>query len=92
MVRPRQRPRLQRRVGGVSCYHRRGGWCVSYRDGGRQVRRRVAASEAEAATLAAQINAQLASSLPSPFSFMPLTVGALRASFLAHHEHVLRSL
>jgi integrase len=86
----RQRAR-RRRLGRVSYYRRRGGWCISYRDAGRQVRRRVADGEAEAATIAAQVNAQLASVVPTPFSFTPVTINQLRGSFLDHHEYVLRS-
>jgi hypothetical protein len=37
------------------------------------------------------VNAQLAEGAPPLFGFVPVTVAALRAAFLDHHEHVLRS-
>jgi hypothetical protein len=50
----RSRPARQR-VGRVSYYPHHGAWFLYYFDGGRQVRRRVAETEADAA----QVNAQL---------------------------------
>lgn len=55
------------------------------------MRRRVADSEEEAERVAAQINAQLATSSPTLLSFDPVTVVELRQRFLACHEDVLKS-
>jgi integrase len=90
MARVRRR-KGRKRIGRVSYYFRHGVWHVYYRDGGRQVRRRVGQSEEEAAQIAAQINAQFACFLPTPFSFAPITVPDLRRRFLEHHEYALRS-
>ena len=81
----------RQRVGRVSFYFRHGAWHIYYRDGGRQVRRRVGHSEQEASQVAAQVNAQLACSIPTPFSFTPVSVPELRRRFLEHHELALRS-
>jgi hypothetical protein len=81
----------RRRVGRVSYYFRHGAWHVYYRDGGRQGRRRVGQSEQEASQVAAQINAQLVCSIPTPFYFTPVSVPELRRRFLDHHELALRS-
>ena len=72
----------RRRVGRVSYYFRHGAWHVYYRDGGRQVRRRVGQSEHEASQFAARIIAQLACLIPTPFSFTPVSVPELRRRFL----------
>ena len=71
------------------CHHR--AWHIYYREGGRQVRRRVGDTEEVAAQVAAQVNAQLATAAPTLFSFTPVTIAELRRRFLDHHEHVLRS-
>lgn len=81
----------RQRVGRVSYYFRHGAWHVYYRDGGRQVRRRVGQSEQEASQVAAQVNAQLVCAIPTPFSFTPVSVPELRRRFLEHHELALRS-
>jgi len=91
MPRAKRRRTRRKRVGSVSYYFHHGAWWVYYRDGRRQVRRRVGQSEQAAGQLAAQVNAQLPTGVPTPFSFTPLTVGELRSRFLDHHEHVLRS-
>ena len=59
MGRRRKRPRRQR-VGRVSYYQHHGGWWLYYNEAGNPVRKRVADTEEEAARLAAQVNAQLA--------------------------------
>lgn len=91
MARLRKRPPRRGREGHVSYYPHHGGWCIYYRDGAQVVRRRVADDEQGARQAAAQINAQLAASAPTFFSFTPVTVCELRRRFLDHHEHVLRS-
>jgi integrase len=62
-----------------------------YRDGQRQVRRRVADNEEDAARIAAQINAQLAAATPTLLAFEPVGVAELRRRFLDDHEQVRRS-
>jgi integrase len=82
--------RRRKRVGRVSYYWHHGAWHIYYREGEKQVRRRVG-TEVEAARAAAEVNAQLANRFPSMFSFAPLSVAELRHRFLDHHEHVARS-
>lgn len=41
--------------------------------------------------MAAQVNAQLATAVPTMFSFTPLTVGELCRQFLDDHEHIRQS-
>jgi integrase len=89
MKKPRKRRRL--RVGRVSYYPHHGGWYLYYQQDGQTVRKRVADTEEQAAQLAAQINAQLASGAPTLLTFEPISVPALRQSYLEHHEHVLGS-
>lgn len=90
-VRNRRRRPKRSRVGRVSFYLHHGGWHVYYRDGVRQVRRRIADNEIDAERVAAQINAQLAAQTPTLLAFKPITVADLRHRFLEHHEHVVRS-
>jgi integrase len=91
MARRKQRPPARKRVGRVSYYEHHGGWFVYYRDGARQIRRRVASTESEAERVAAQINAQLAAAAPTLLAFTPVSTSELRREFLDHHEQVLRS-
>jgi integrase len=77
-------------VGKVSCYQHHGAWWVYYKEGQRQVRRRVG-DQTLAEQVAAQVNAQLATAVPTMFSFTPLTVGELCRRFLDDHEHIRRS-
>jgi integrase len=86
-----KRARLRKRVGSVSYYFHHGAWWVYYREGERQVRRRIGPDEDTAATIAAQVNAQVATAAPTMFSFKPLAVPELCHQFLDYHEHVLRS-
>jgi len=67
------------------------GWWIYYLDGERQIRRRTGPDEKTAEAIAAQVNAQLATSAPTMFSFQPLPVPELCQQFLDQHEHVLRS-
>jgi len=89
--RRKARKAQRKRVGRVSYFFHHGGWYIYYRDGPRQVRRRVADTEEAAAQIAAQVNAQLAASLPTAFSFTPIDLPELRRRFLEYHENVLRS-
>ena len=82
-------PRL--RVGRVSVYLHHGAWWVYYRDGGKPVRQKVAATREEAEQVAAQVNAQLTSGAPTLLAFSPVGVPELRQRFLDYHEHVLKS-
>jgi integrase len=86
----RRRPK-RKRIGRVSYYYHHGSWWVYYRDGERQVRRRVGEDEQLAEQVAAQVNAQLTTAAPTMFAFTPLTVPELCRRFLDHHEHVERS-
>jgi integrase len=86
----RRRPK-RKRIGRVSCYFHHGAWWVYYKDGERQVRRRIGNDETLAEQVAAQVNAQLAMAAPTMFSFTPVTAPELCRRFLDHHEHVLRS-
>jgi integrase len=64
---------------------------VYYRDRGQSVRRRVATDEKSAAQIAAQVNAQRATGMPTLLAFEPIGLAELRRRFLDHHEHVRRS-
>jgi integrase len=79
------------RVGKVSVYLHHGAWWAYYRDGGKQVRRKIAATRAVAERVAAQVNAQLANGEPTLLAFSPLGVPELRKQFVDYHEHVLKS-
>jgi integrase len=87
----KKRGARRKRVGRVSYYYHHGGWHVYYRDGRRQVRRRVADTAEEAERIASQVNAQVSTYRPTLFGFVKISVAELRQRFLDHHEHVLRS-
>ena len=89
----RRRKRAARtRVGRVSYYLHHGSWYVYYRSGTHPVRVRIGQSEAEAARVAAERNAELAGGrIAIPPTFEPLSIADLRRRFLEHHEHVLGS-
>jgi integrase len=91
MPRPRRRTPARKRIGRVSYYLHHGSWFLYYREGDRQVRRRVAETEGDAARIAAQVNSQLATTEPTLLAFEPLGVGELRRRFLDDHEQVRRS-
>ena len=63
--------RMRTRVGRVSVYAHHKSWWIYYRDAGRVVRRKVAATRADAEQVAAQINAQLAMNAPTLVGFTP---------------------
>ncbi len=88
--RKKRRPRRQR-IGRVSFFEHHGAWYVYYREGSRQIRRRVSASRDEAQRVAAQVNAQLTAATPTLLAFTPISISELRRQFLDHHEQVLRS-
>lgn len=90
-MRRRKKSAQRKRVGRVSYYLHHGAWYLYYRDGDRPVRLRVADTEDEAEQIAAQVNAQLASSSPTLFSFTSVSFSELRQAFLNHHETVVRS-
>jgi integrase len=58
MARSKRTPSPRFRVGRISVYLHHGTWWIYYRDGGRQVRRKVATTRQEAEQVAAQVNAQ----------------------------------
>lgn len=87
----RRRKRRRRRVGRVSYYLHHGAWFIYYREGDRQIRRRVADTEEAAEQIAAQTNAQLTGGGPTAFTFEPIAVAELRRRSLEHHELVLGS-
>jgi integrase len=91
LSRSRRTPPTRKRVGRVSYYLRHGGWCIYYLEGDRQVRRRVADTEEDAARIAAQVNSQLLAAAPTLLAFAPVNIPDLRRRFLDYHEHVQRS-
>jgi integrase len=91
MARPKRGSPARFRVGRVSIFLHHGTWWIYYRDGGKQVRRKIAPHRDEAEQIAAQVNAQLTTGAPTLLSFTPISVGELRQEFLAHHEHFLKS-
>lgn len=68
MGRSRRRRRSRKRVGRVSYYLHHGSWYVYYREGSKQVRRRIGVVEDQAAQIAAQVNAQLAMAAPTSWA------------------------
>ena len=94
-MRRRNKSSQRKRIGCVSYYLHHGAWFLyylEYQDGVKvQRRHKVADTEEEAAQIAAQINAQLASSSPTPFSFTSVNFLKLRQAFLTHHETVVKS-
>ena len=91
MARPKRAPSLRFRVGRISVYPHRGAWWIYYRDGGQQVRCKVAPTREEAEQVAAQANAQLTSRAPTLLAFTSIGVPELRQKFLDYHEHTLGS-
>src|SRR5205823_3811940 len=79
------------RVGRVRAYLRGRVWYLCYHEQGKRRRPRVGPDRAAARQLAAQVNAQLEAGAPSALAYEPVTVTELRARWLDHHEHVLRS-
>jgi hypothetical protein len=83
--------RRRHRIGRVSIYLHHGRWWAYYREQGTPVRKAVADDEAAARRVAAQLNLELSSDVPTTFSFRPVSVAELQLAFLGYHEHVLRS-
>ena len=79
------------RIGNVSIYEHYGSWWLYFRENGKPIRRRVGEDPDEAKAVGAWVNAQLAASRPTLFSFEPVSVPDLVRRWLDHHEHVLRS-
>jgi len=75
----------------VSLYIHHGAWWAYFRENGRAVRRRIGVDQSEAERVASEINAQIATQVPTVFGFSPIAVLALVAKFLLHHEIVQRS-
>lgn len=94
-MRRRKKSSQRKRVGRVSYYLHHGAWYLyylEYQEGIRvQKRPKVAETEEEAAQIAAQVNAQLASSSPTLFSFKSVSFSKLRQAYLNHHETVVKS-
>lgn len=82
---------LRVRIGRVSLYLHHGAWWVYYRNGDRQIRKRVGVDRADAERVAAEVNAQVASAAPTMFAFEPVRVSEHCTRFLQHHEPVSRS-
>src|SRR4051812_4870839 len=91
MARPKRSASPRFRVGRISVYPHHGAWWIYYRDAGRPVRRKVAATRDEAEQVAARINAQLTSGEPTLLAFTPIGLPELRRRFLDFHEHALGS-
>ena len=79
------------RVGSVQGYLRNRVWYLCYHEQGQRRRPRVGPDKDAARTMAAQINAELASGAPTTMGFRPVALTELQTSWLSHHEHVLRS-
>jgi hypothetical protein len=86
MTRPRRSASPRFRVGRMSVYPHHGNWWNYYRDGGQQVRRKVAPTREEAEQVAAQVNAQLTCGVPTLLAFTSIGVPELRQKFLDYHE------
>ena len=90
---PNSRRRRSRRIriGNVSVYEHHGSWWIYFRENGKPIRRRVGEDPDEAKAVGARVNAQLAATQPTLFSFEAVSVRDLVGRWLGHHEHVLRS-
>jgi integrase len=85
------RSKSEFRIGKVKGYLRGKVWYLYYFENGKRLRPRVGADKLAAERVAAQINGQLAGQAPTFFSFEDISIEELRARWLEHHEHVLRS-
>ncbi len=90
-TRSRRKRSRRIRIGNVSVYEHHGSWWLYFRENGKPVRRRVGEDLDEAKAVGARVNAQLAASQPTLFSFEAVSVRDLVRRWLGHHEHVLRS-
>jgi integrase len=84
----------RKKIGQVSYFPHHGSWWVYYRDrqqGAKPIRKSVSKTESEARIIAAQLNAQLAASAPTLFSYTPITIQELQRRFIDYHDFVLRS-
>jgi integrase len=79
------------RVGKVTGYLRNHVWYLCYHENGWRRRPRVGPDRDTARQLAAQINGQLETGVPSALGFEAIAVPDLRTRWLEHHEQVLRS-
>ena len=66
-------------------------WYLTYFEEGRRRRPRVGPDKNVARQMAAQINSQLEVGAPAALSFAAVSLDELQASWLRHHEQVLRS-
>lgn len=87
----RRKSRHNIHVGQVSIFSRGASWYIYYREGGQPHRVRIGSDREEAERRAAEVNAQLAHSLPTTYGFERVTVEKLVGSWVEHHELVLRS-
>ncbi len=88
---PRKKRASSFRVGRVRVDQRGDNWYLTYHEAGRRYRPRIGPDRDAAERYAAQINAQLTTHLPGPFSFHPIAITELRERWLEQHEYVLRS-
>jgi integrase len=79
------------RVGRVRAFLRGKVWYLYYHEYGRRYQPRVGPDRAVARQMAAEINAQLESGVPSSLGFQPISIADLRQRWLDYHEHVRRS-
>jgi integrase len=74
----RRKDRRRGRVGKVSFYPHHGAWWLYYRETGKPARRKVAETPDDAEKIAAQVNAQLVSAVPTLLAFEPIAVSEMR--------------
>ncbi len=79
------------RVGRVRAFLRGKVWYLYYHEYGRRYQPRVGPDRDLARRMAAEINAQLESGVPSALGFQPVSIAELRQRWLDYHEHVRRS-
>lgn len=79
------------RVGRVRAYRRGQVWYLCYHENGKRKQPRVGPERGVARQMAAEINAQLETGVPSSLGFEPISIPDLRQRWLEQHEHVRRS-
>jgi integrase len=79
------------RIGKVSIYLHHSSWWIRFRENRKLKRQRIGDDLEQAKGIAAQVNAQVTTQLPSMFAFQPVTVDRLITDWLDHLEHVVRA-
>ena len=92
MSKSRSKKTTSFRIGRVRVYLRGKVWYLCYHEQRPAAAQpRVGPDRDSARQMAAKVNAQLESGIPSTLGFEPVSIPDLRERWLEHHEHVRRS-